>query len=108
MVIGSLITHRERIMHRLISDGWHLLNIQQGDVDDVFQWCEDHIGELPELAKLSTENLPPRWFMSTVRTSPSEHWFVMFKTKEDVMWFRMNWESSLIVVDALPYAPYTR
>ncbi len=108
MGIGGLITHRERIMHKLISDGWHLLNIQQGDVDDIFQWCEDHIGELPELNKLSTENLPTRWFMSTVRTSPTAHWFVMFKTEEDVMWFRMNWQASTITVDAQPYAPYTQ
>jgi len=99
MGIGTLIQLRQKIMHRLLDNGWHLLNIPQGDVDDVFEWCETNLGYLPDLKDLSLENLPKRWFMSTVRTSPSDHWFVLFENQEDIMWFRMNWPATTIKLD---------
>ena len=99
MGIGALIELRHKIMHKLINNGWHLLNIPQCDVDDIFEWCEDNMGLLPELNALSYDNLPQRWYMSTVRTTPSNHWFVLFKDTEDIMWFRMHWPAASIELD---------
>lgn len=85
---------RMNMMYKLIDNGWYVVDIV--NVETV-AWCNANLGT-GYLAATTPDikDANGRWLFARIRIQDSWQCFCAFKNAEDLMWYRMNFDCTVV------------
>lgn len=79
---------RMNILHKLVDNGWYAVDFVSGET---VNWCNANLG--PEYRSPRQNG---RWLAARMRIDYGWQWFCAFKNAEDLMWYRMNFDCTVV------------
>ena len=86
---------RMNVMYKLIDNGWHAVDF---DSAETIEWCRSNLGsEYITGGDLDRTVTNAKWLAARIRVETyGWQWFCAFKNAEDLMWYRMNFNCTVV------------
>jgi hypothetical protein len=85
---------RMNIMYKLIDNGWHAVDFNS---PETIEWCRRNLGHEYISWEADRTVTTAKWLTARIRVETyGWQWFCAFKNAEDLMWYRMNFNCTVV------------